>query len=471
MHRYQKITDKQLFENSSWREYQRALQRESKKRSFLNFVKYTSVFGFIIMSVIAILGGLNGNANEPMPTEPISPKSMTSVNLLPPETVSFEKKDVQRLLNKHPFPNFSQESFELDVNGGRYRVDTTLDIDLQRYIADKIEKYTSRKKYLSKHIGFVAMDPTSGKILAMVGFNENGEAENPCIESKFPAASVFKLITAAAAIEKCDLNPNSKLKYNGRKYSLYKSQLTEKTTKYTHYTTLRRSFALSINPVFGKLGKLQLGQTVLEQYAEAFGFNRDIDFALNFNPSFIAVTNEPFRLAEIASGYNRDTTISPLHGALMASTVLNNGILIEPTIVDKLVDNSGRILYRSHFTPIHQAITPHASVVLSDIMKETIKSGTCRKHFRGYQKDSVLSRLFIGGKSGSIKNKARTAYIDWFVGYAQEKKGQEKLVVSVMVAHGKYRGVRAAHYAREAMKRYFGAYFAKNDSNGKKSKS
>ncbi len=471
MQRYQEITDKRLFEKSSWREYQRALKRETKKRSVLNLFKYTSVFIFIFMSVIAILGGLNGNANEYVPINSLSIKTEASINILDKVTPALGKKDVQRLLSNHPLENLKKESFEFDVNGNNYLINTTLDIDLQRFISDKISKYTSRKRYVSEQIGFVAMDPYTGKILAMVGFNKNRDAGNPCIDSKFPAASVFKIITAAAAIEKYDLNSDSKLKYNGRKYSLYKSQLKDKTDKYTHYTTLRDSFALSINPVFGKLGKLMLGKAVLTQYAKAFGFNRDIGFELDFDPSVISITNEPYQLAEIASGYNRDTTISPLHGALMASAVLNNGILLEPTIVDRLTDHNGRILYRSHFTPIHQAITPHASVVLADIMKETIKSGTCRKAFRGYKKDRVLSRLRIGGKSGSIKNKARTAYIDWFIGYAQEKKGQENLVVSVVVAHGKYRGVRAAHYAREAMKRYFGAYFARSDSDRKKIKS
>jgi len=482
MKRYQEIIDKKLFEKSSWRDYQRALKREAKKRSGLNLLKYTSVFILMCMSVIAILGGLNSNANERDRTDPTSgytsvktEKPETSVNILNQEIheeiPALGKKGVQRLLSNHAFANLKKESFEIDVNGENYLIDTTLDIDLQRFISGKISEYTSRERYASKQIGFVAMDPYSGKIMAMVGFNKDRDPVNPCTKSEFPAASIFKIITAAAAIEKHDLNSNSKLKYNGRKYSLYKSQLKNKTNKYSHVTTLRDSFAMSINPVFGKLGKLLLGKTVLTQYAKAFGFNRDINFELDFDPSVISITNEPYQLAEIACGFNRETTISPLHGALMASVVLNNGILVEPTIVDQLTDHKGSILYRSHFTPIHQAITPHASVVLADIMKETIKSGTCRKAFRGYRKDRVLSRLRIGGKSGSIKNKARTAYIDWFVGYAQERKGDEKLVVSVVVAHGKYRGVRAAHYAREAMKRYFGAYFAKNTSGRKKTKS
>jgi hypothetical protein len=51
------------------------------------------------------------------------------------------------------------------------------------------------------------------------------------------------------------------------------------------------------------------------------------------------------------------------------------------------------------------------------------------------------------------------------VGFAEEKDGHEKLVISVIVAHEKYIGIRASHYARMAMKQYFRNYFAKKGSN------
>jgi membrane carboxypeptidase/penicillin-binding protein len=52
-------------------------------------------------------------------------------------------------------------------------------------------------------------------------------------------------------------------------------------------------------------------------------------------------------------------------------------------------------------------------------MRTTIDKGTCRKAFRGYQRDRVLSKLAIGGKTGSINNKTNDIRFDWFVGFAQ----------------------------------------------------
>jgi cell division protein FtsI/penicillin-binding protein 2 len=304
------------------------------------------------------------------------------------------------------------------------------------------------------------MDPTSGRILSMVGFDKTDPSNDPCVDNRFPAASVFKIVTAAAAIEECGFNLNSKLTFNGRKHTLYKSQIKDRANRYTNEITFKKSFALSVNPVFGKIGAHYLGKTILKDYALAFGFNRDIDFEIRLAPSRISFSDDPYQWAEIACGFNRETTMSPLHGAVITAAILNQGQLIEPTIVDQIGDENGGILYRSHPITINRAITPQASKIVNNLMKTTIRSGTCKSVFKGFKKDPILSKLNIGGKSGSISNKSHDARYDWFVGFAEEKEGTAKIVISAVVAHEKYIGTRASQYARMAMKQYFRNYFA-----------
>ena len=83
----------------------------------------------------------------------------------------------------------------------------------------------------------------------------------------------------------------------------------------------------------------------------------------------------------------------------------------------------------------------------------------------------MLSRLKLGGKTGSIYNRAHDARFDWFVGFATEKKGPEKMVVAVMVAHEDYIGTRAGQYARMTIEHYFKDYFAKKAQAKKKDSS
>jgi cell division protein FtsI/penicillin-binding protein 2 len=101
-------------------------------------------------------------------------------------------------------------------------------------------------------------------------------------------------------------------------------------------------------------------------------------------------------------------------------------------------------------------------------MQKTVLTGTASKSFARFKKDAVLSRLNIGGKTGSINNNAERLKYDWFVGFAEEKTGSKKIVLSVLVVHQDYIGPRAAQYSKMAIKEYFKNYYAtKNDSKKK----
>jgi cell division protein FtsI/penicillin-binding protein 2 len=146
---------------------------------------------------------------------------------------------------------------------------------------------------------------------------------------------------------------------------------------------------------------------------------------------------------------------------LLTAAILNKGQLVEPTIVDRIVDENGRVLYRSHRMIINRAVSPETSETVNSLMKATIRSGTSRKAFSGRGRDRILSRLNIGSKTGSINSKTHDTRYDWFVGFAREINGPEAIAVSVVVAHEKYIGTRAGQYARIAIKRYFRNYFSK----------
>ena len=148
---------------------------------------------------------------------------------------------------------------------------------------------------------------------------------------------------------------------------------------------------------------------------------------------------------------------------LIAAAVVNNGELVEPTVIDKISDATGETLYLGASRSIKQAIEPSTSAVLNDMMQATVRSGTARKTFRGFRKDRILSQLNIGGKTGSIFNRKHDLRFDWFVGFAEEIQGEKKLAVSIVVAHEEYIGIRAGQYARMVIRKHFLDYFDKRD--------
>lgn len=442
-------------ERPSWREYQDSLKWSAAKKGILKgFLKYSVLALLLFFVVYGITSGLGEKSIPRLATDYFSPFN---------DGHSFNKKTVQTLLNQSSFVNLKKKSFEVVSNDHKFKVETSLNIGLQNYLLSKLNTSTAR------YIGIVAMDPLTGKILSMVSFNKIDPSDNPCLDNRFPAASIFKIVTASAAIEKYGFGSDHVFTYNGMKHTLYKSQLRERKTRYTNRITFRDAFAQSVNPVFGKIGSLYLGKDTLEEYANAFGFNRDIDFEILVDPSCVILSDKPYQWAEIASGFNNKTKMSPIHGAMMASAVINQGKLLEPSIVDRIVNEKGRVIYNGKLIPMSQAMAPNASQTLNDLMATTIKNGTGRKAFRRYRRDKILSRLNIGGKTGSIDNKTHDARYDWFVGFAEEKEGEKKIALSVIVAHEKYIGLRATYYARIAMKKYFEDAFEKDHNLAHKS--
>ncbi|MFH1102597.1 MAG: penicillin-binding transpeptidase domain-containing protein [Pseudomonadota bacterium] len=399
-------------------------------------------------SISGIGGGTDRASETKRPVAPIASMKMPDK----PDTASlnpFTRSEITSVLGSQFIPTPLRDTFSLRREGHTFRVHTSIDTSLQNWISSKLDLNTTEQ------IGVVILEPSTGRILTVSGHDKMNPSSNPCFDSRFPAASIFKIVTAVAAVEKYGFTPSTTFTYYGRKHTLYRSQLKGQKSKYTQRITLRDSFAQSVNPVFGKLGIHYLEKDDIEKYALSFGFNQPIPFDCPVSPSSFVLDDDLFNRAEIASGFNRRTTLSPLHGALMASAILNRGSLLEPTLIDEIIDESGEPVYRRQKNKIGQAMSPETAAIMLELMTATIRSGTSRKAFRGYLRDKILSSLIIGGKTGSISSYSNEIKYDWFVGFAGRKNKEDAIAISVLVAHDGHVGKKASSYARMAIKAYF----------------
>jgi penicillin-binding protein A len=436
----------------SWRDYQKRLKTPSRRTGKKVPMVWAAIAVVMLSSLYLWLSAPDAGNNP------------ASAQVRTPEIseLLISKKEVQLLLHRTAPDHLLSQKVVLPFKNERFVVETSLDESLQSRLADAMDRKNSR------YIAVVVMEADTGRILSMAGFDKTDSDANPCLKSTFPAASLFKIVTAAAAVDRHHYTCATQMRFNGFKHTLYKSQLHDTNNSYTHTVSFADSFAQSINPVFGKLGQLSLGKQVLEQYAEGFGFNQPIEFELAVPPSHLAIKDTPYHWAEIASGFNRVTTISPVHAAMMVSAVLNEGRMLAPTMVERITDAQGRQIYRSRPVLLNPAMSPEASSVLAEMMETTVQSGTARSWFRNTGRDPVLSKLRIGGKTGSISSD--DARFDWFVGYAQAKSGSGQLIVAAMVAHEEFIGTRAGTYARMAMRHYFQNQLALKEGTPDKSK-
>ena len=445
-----------LDKNTGWRAYQDTLKRNVHKHRFRQRFPLWVLFALVISAVVCVCYSVSMIVMRPEtisakhidPNEGIATKNQT----ISSTTNTIDKQTIRRMLADIGPRRMFAETITLENGGTRYQIETTIDGELQNILVDKLRLEHAR------YLGLVVLNPATGHILSMISHDRYDSNRNTCVDNRFPAASIFKIITASAAIETFNLGPNSTMIFNGRKHTLYKSQLKDRRNKYTRRIAFEDAFAQSINPVFGKLGANRLGKEKLLFYAQAFGFNHEFDLDLQMAPSRFAVSDTPYQWAEMASGFNQETTLSPLHGAIIVSAIVTAGKLIEPTLIDSVTDENGQTVYRGQANTVQKAIEARTAKIMSKFMRATVSDGTAKKTFRGYRKDHVLSKLDLGGKTGSINNDPR---YDWFVGFAKDKTGDQSLVVSVLVAHEKFIGIKSGQYARMAIKAYFENYFAK----------
>lgn len=367
------------------------------------------------------------------------------------------RSDVKALVQNIDVLNANTDRFFADGPSWTYTIHTQLDTRLQARLVRTLNYLKTLERGKPELIAMVAMDGNTGFIKAMAGFNLNKPDANPCTSAIYPAASLFKIVTASAVVETLNYTATTPLYFNGGKYTLYKRQLTNHKTKYTSQVTLEMAFAESINPVFGKLGQISLGKSVLTNFAEKFGFNQNPDTDFKFQIPHFSATGNGYHLAELGCGFNRDTLISPVFAMTMVSAVVNQGQSLVPRIVERISDSDQNEIYKSTKEIYKRPISAKTAATMKRLMKKTVLRGTARKSFRGYSRDKVLSGLLIGGKTGSLSNREHTIKYDWFTGFGEQKTTKETLIVATIVGHGKYIGTRACTHAKNMLKTYFSA--------------
>lgn len=360
----------------------------------------------------------------------------------------FSSSDVSDLLNNNH--HFESTMDTLARNGNSYFVHYSIDTTLQK-LGNKL-----MKMYHPKYGAVVAMDPVTGRILSLVSYvNDSvpkiGDDDLYC-RSTFPAASIFKTITAAAVIEKANYSSQSIVRHVGKKSTLYKYQLLENLSSYTELP-FEEAYANSINPVFARLAMYVVGENSISEYGSKFGFNSSVPFELSNESSRLIHTDTAFTLAELASGFNQNTTISPLLGALIASAICENGAMPKPSLVDS-IKNGDKCEYKAEAQTWRTPIKENTARELRVMMHSVAKYGTARKSFRTIRQTALFDTLEWGGKTGSV-DKDSAGRVDWFIGFAKNPKNRnERIAVGVVTVHGAYWTVHSSYIAAEYFRTY-----------------
>lgn len=337
-----------------------------------------------------------------------------------------------------------------------YHVKYTLDPVLQN------EAESLLKRYHPDYAAIVMMDAKTGRVLAFTSFQKDSTTPvNLVTRATYPAASTFKIVTASAAIDRVGLSPSHNIRFNGGNYTLYKKNvLSDRITRWTRTITLRDAFARSYNTAFGRLSLESLTPELINEYATRYMFNQPIpaDFPVDVGLATVPA-EKGFELTEVASGYTKHNRMSPVQGAMIAATVVNEGRMVMPYIVDSLSDQNGQDVYRGETIDNGAIISQASASSLQEMMEETVLSGTSRKSFRPIVHDRKFKELVFGGKTGHLTGDNPKGRVDWFIGYATD--ADRKISIAALTVNKQYWTVKSAELAKMLFRRSFDA--AAND--------
>lgn len=308
------------------------------------------------------------------------------------------------------------------------------------------------RKFQVPYGAFVAMNPKTGRVLAMVEYSgEDTGPQHLALRATYPAASIFKLITGAAAIENGKADPETVINFSGGLYALSARNWKDNPKRDKNQITLSDAMGKSCNVAFAKVALRWLGSRELTRYAEKFGFNKPVEFEFPVQASRIHAENSEASIAKTAAGFG-DVTLSPLHGVMIASAIANSGKMMAPRIIDRVSVN-GREIYNFKSKEVSQCISEPTAEKLKNMMIKTIEKGTSRHAFHAPNGESYLGDISVGGKTGSLEGDNPKGDYSWFVGMAPIDNPE--IAVAALIINKPVWKIKAPYIAREGLVTYF----------------
>lgn len=295
----------------------------------------------------------------------------------------------------------------------------------------------------------VVLNPKTGEVLAMVSkpsYNpadianvikmaNAGELEghplmNKVTSGMYPPGSTFKLITLSSALENMPGVENRIFHDTGKIVFNSKQSLSNQHGTAYGDINLRKALAVSSNFVFGTLAG-ELGNEKLKTTAEKFGFNNKVPaegIAVETSEFPTLSSSEPGSIAQSGIGQSKDLA-TPMQMALVASTIANNGTMMQPTVISKVVNKDGELVSKGTTKAIR-------SNVVSQDVANTVKDYMTTLVANRVGSDwGIFSGLNAAGKTGTadytLANGQDGTPHAWFVGFAPANDPQYAIAVIV----------------------------------------
>ncbi|MFJ5994623.1 peptidoglycan D,D-transpeptidase FtsI family protein [Streptomyces sp. NPDC092370] len=320
---------------------------------------------------------------------------------------------------------------------------TTIDPDVQKAAYEALG---------DKKGGAVAIDPKTGKILAVVSTPSydpssltdadtagsawqklTSDPEKPLVNralrQPLPPGSTFKLVVAAAALEdglysSVDERTDSPDPYTlpGTSRELSNENPNAPCTN----ATIRTALEYSCNNVFAKMA-VKLGQDKVKAMADRFGFDDDkLDVPVRAYTSVYPSGMDPSQTALTGIG-QFDVTATPLQMAMVSAAIANGGKLVSPHMVAQITNSGGDVLEDYDDAGSKEIVSSSTAEQLQSAMETVVNKGTGT--------NARVPGATVGGKTGTAQhgeNNSQVPYA-WFTSFGTSDSSGKEVAVAVVV--------------------------------------
>jgi len=282
----------------------------------------------------------------------------------------------------------------------------------------------------------VVMNPTTGEIIAMastpsfdpnsvnadwdeLSSDNNSPMLNRATQGLYPPGSTFKIVTALSAMRNIDniddyvFDCEGEVKIGDKIIHCFNG-------KVHGALSIDDAMAVSCNCTFASLGK-EVGSAKLRETADSLKVNSLVDFELPLSQSIVSLTrfSNLNELAETSIGQGK-TLVTPLYMAMLISAVADDGKMMQPYMVEKIVDGTGATISTTVPKVYSTVMTSLEADRLTQMLVEVINRGTgTAAKIKGYQ---------VAGKTGTAQNENEYDH-SWFVGFASTDNPQVAVAV------------------------------------------
>lgn len=334
------------------------------------------------------------------------------------------------------------EKMVLPVDGE----DLVLTIDeVIQYIAER-ELDKAFKNFHAKGASIVVMDPHTGRILAMASrptydLNDSSSAGKDAMRNRvicdlFEPGSVFKIVTASAALEEKKVTEEDKFYCENGSYAVGGRVLHDHRPHGT--LTFRQVIEESSNIGTVKVAML-LGPDALYRYVKAFGFGSKLGIDLSGEISGMISPPRLWSKTTITSvPMGQEVGVTALQLASAISVIANGGQLMKPYIIDSVRDNQGQVIKQNKPVLIRKVISIDTAMRIKKILTGVIEEGT--------GKLAKVDGFSAAGKTGTAQKLepngaySHNKFIASFIGFAPAEDPIITVVVTVDEPHPYYFG-------------------------------